>query len=817
MEKYNPSKIEKKWQKHWKDAGIYNTKDEIKGKENKYILVEFAYPSGDLHIGHWYAYSVPDIHVRWLRMQHKFNVMYPFGFDSFGLPAENAAIKRKVHPSDWTSKNINHMRKQLESIGAAFDWSREVVTSDPEYYKWTQWLFIQFFKKKLAYRDKIPANWCTSCKTVLANEQVTSGICERCNSPVVQKQIPQWIFKTTNYSDQLIDELENLDWPEATKIAQINWIGRSKGSELQFQVEDSKVNVFTTRTDTLFGATYLVLAPEHSIIEKLESKISNLDEVKKYIKKAGGKTELERISEKGEKTGIEVEGIKAINPVNNKKIPVWIADYVLSSYGTGAIMAVPAHDERDFEFAKKFKLPIVKVILPPPLQSMVRNAQDLAAGAETSLRIETDLFTGEGTLANSGKFNGLDSKKARKEIEKYLKEKKLAKEKTNYKLRDWIISRQRYWGTPIPMIYCDKCDWQPVSEKDLPVLLPDIKNYIPSEDGKSPLARSDDFVNTKCPKCNGEAKRETDTMDTFVDSSWYFLRYTDHENKKEFAGKDKMKKWLPIDLYIGGTEHNTMHLLYARFFTKVLCDLGLVDFKEPFSARKNHGNIFGEDGQKMSKSRGNVVDPDKLVEKYGADTVKMYLAFMGPYNQGGPWNPTGINGIYRFLNKIWDLNKKIKSSNNSDLEKIFHRTIKKVEEDINIFHFNTAISELMKLLNHTEGKDISQKYFEIFLKLLSPFAPHLTEEIWKEKLGNKESIHLEKWPVYDPKLITEEEINLVIQINGKTRDIIRISRDITEAKARELSLASEKIKKHLKGKKIKKFIYIPNRLTNLVI
>lgn len=819
--KYNPQKIESKWQKYWEKEGIYNTKDEAKGKENKYILLEFPYPSGDLHIGHWYAFSIPDIYVRWLRMQGKYNVMNPIGFDSFGLPAENAAIKRKIHPKEWTDKNIDRMRKQLKSFGATFDWQREVIVSHPDYYKWTQWLFIQFFKKGLAYRDLIPANWCLSCKTVLANEQVIDGLCERCGSEAVQKEIEQWMFKITNYSDRLIDDIEKLDWPETAKTAQKNWIGRSQGAEITFEIKDPelKINTFTTRIDTLFGATYLVLAPEHELVKNLESKIQNLEEVKEYIKKTKSKTELERISEKGEKTGIELKGVKAVNPANNKKIPIWIADYILKSYGTGAIMAVPAHDGRDYEFAKKFKLPTVKVILPPELQSMVRNVQDLAAGAQASLRIESDLFTGDGTLVNSGKFDGLDSKRARLEITKYLKEKGSAEEKTNYRLRDWIISRQRYWGAPIPMIYCEKCGWQPVPEKDLPVLLPEIKNYTPTGDGKSPLAKSEEFVNTKCPKCNGEAKRETDTIDTFVDSSWYFLRYADSKNKNKPFDKLKIKKWLPVDLYVGGAEHNTMHLLYARFFTKVLFDLKLIDFKEPFTIRKNHGIILGSDGHKMSKSRGNVVNPDELVEKYGADTVRMYLAFMGPYGQGGPWNPTGINGVYRFLNRVRNLSEKLDAENkeNPDLEKSLHKAIKKIGNDIEKFHFNTGVSELMKLINKIEKFKIQQKQLETFLKLLSPFAPHLTEEIWKEKLGNKESIHLQEWPVYDPKLIMEEEINLVIQINGKTRDIIRVPRDISEDKARELSLASEKIKKHLGGKKIKKFIYIPNRLTNVVV
>lgn len=811
--KYNPSKIEKKWQKIWEKSGLYKVKDKVKGKKNFYHLVMFPYPSGDLHIGHWYNFAPADVFARLKRMRG-FNVLSPIGFDAFGLPAENAAIKRKLHPRDWTYKNIKQMRKQLKSIGAIYDWSREIITADPNYYKWTQWMFLQLFKAGLAYRKKVNANWCPSCKTVLANEQVIDGKCERCQSVAIQKEIEQWMFKITSYADRLLKDLENLDWPEKTKIMQKNWIGKSGGAEIEFKIKNSKfkINVFTTRADTLFGATYVVLAPEHEIIKDLKLIIKNKEEVERYINETKKKTELERIGIKKEKTGVELKGIKAINPVNNEEIPIWISDYVLVTYGTGAVMAVPAHDQRDFEFAKKFNLPI-KIVIQPPIKDFKFNRA----------------WEEGGVLINSGVFSGMEAENARKEIVEWLKKEKKAKISTYYKMRDWIISRQRYWGAPIPIIYCKNCGIVPVPEKDLPVKLPEIKNFEPPGTGQSPLARSEKFVNVKCPKCGGPAKRETDTMDTFVCSSWYYLRYVDPNNNKKFADFKKIKKWLPVDMYVGGAEHTVLHLLYSRFFTKVLFDLGYFDFIEPFKALRHQGIILGPDGQKMSKSRGNVIDPDDLVKKYGADTVRMYLCFMGEYSQGGPWQPDGINGIYRFLNRVWNLiiryiesrenlRRTTQKFNKEDLFKsLLHQTIKKVGEDIENFKFNTAISALMILLNELEKQaQLPTIYCKLFLKLLAPFAPHLTEELW-HRFGYKTSIHNEKWPKYDEKLIQKRDFDLVIQINGKVRDIIKISIDISEEEAKKSALKSEKVSKYIKGRQIKKIIFIKNKLLNIVI
>jgi leucyl-tRNA synthetase len=825
MAKYNPSKIEKKWQKYWEQKKMHVTKDKVKGKENFYLLFEFPYPSGNLHMGHWYAFSVPDILSRYLRMKG-YNVMYPVGFDAFGLPAENAAIERNLQPADWTNKNIAHMSKQLKSMGATLDWSREIRTTDPEYYKWTQWIFLQFYKKGLAYRAKTAVNWCPKDKTVLANEQVVDGACERCHTPVVQKEIAQWMFKITDYAERLLEGLKRVDWPETTKIAQKNWIGRSEGALVKFPIFNSQslnnkgegyIEVFTTRIDTLFGATYLVLAPEHPMVAKLTTD-ENLDKVNKYLEETKKKSELDRLHLEKEKTGV-FTGSYAVNPVNGEKIPIWVADYVIGWYGTGAVMAVPAHDERDFEFAKKYKLPIKVVVRP-----------------EGEWDFDKSAFVGDGVLVDSGEFTGFKSADAREEITEKLAAKKLASRKINYRLHDWVISRQRYWGVPIPMVYCQQCGYQPVAEKDLPVKLPKLDDYKPSSDGRSPLAKAKKWVKTKCPKCGKDAERETDTMDTFVDSSWYFLRYTDPKNKKAFADKAKMKLWLPVDLYIGGAEHNTMHLLYSRFFTKALYDLGLVDFDEPFTVRKNHGVILGADSQKMSKSRGNVVDPDELVQKYGADTVRMFLAFMGPYEQGGPWSPKGIMGVYRFLNRVWNLYQKSKIKNQNDKSKFknslnaqssilktaLHKAIKKIGEDIAALKFNTAVSELMKLLNKFEdyvnsGYKLEIGNWKLFLLLLAPFAPHLAEEIWQNVLGYKKSIHLEKWPKYDEKLIAEELIKIVVQINGRVRGTVSLPSGSSEEEVKKLALADEKVKKHLAGREIRKTFFVKDRLINFVV
>ncbi|OHB23474.1 MAG: leucine--tRNA ligase [Parcubacteria group bacterium RIFCSPLOWO2_02_FULL_40_12] len=764
MPKYNPSKIESKWQRFWKAKKLYFIKDKIKDKQNFYNLVMFPYPSGDLHMGHWYNYAPADVYGRFKRMQG-FNVMSPIGFDAFGLPAENAAIKNKLDPKVWTYGNIKSMKRQLDSIGAAFDWSREIITAEPNYYKWTQWIFLKLYEAGLAKKEKVLANWCSHCKTILANEQVQDGRCERCDTVVEQKLLEQWVFKITDYAQKLLDGLEKIDWPETTKILQRNWIGRSDGAIIKFQIPNSKdsIDVFTTRPDTIFGATFLVLAPEHELVKRVV-KDEQLGQVNNYLEKTKKKTELERLVEVKEKTGV-FTGAYAFNPATKEKIPVWISDFVLPHYGTGAIMAVPAHDQRDLEFAEKFNLPV--------------------------------------------KEAGLDN-----EIFSRLSKEGFAERKINYRLHDWIISRQRYWGAPIPMILCQKCGWQPVSEKDLPVLLPKINDYKPSSSGQSPLAKSEKFIKTKCPKCFGEAQRETDTMDTFVDSAWYFLRYADPQNKKEFVSKEKLKSWLPVSIYIGGQEHAAKHLLYARFITKVLHDSDYLHFDEPFSSLRHQGLILGPDGNKMSKSRGNVVNPDDYVKKYGSDTIRMHLCFMGPYENGGPWDPKAIVGVYRFLNRVWSFANKKPS--NEKLEKIFHKAIKKVGEDIKNLRFNTAVSELMKLLNEIEDKELAKEQIETFLKLMAPFAPHLTEELWHQ-LGNKKSIHLEKWPEYDPKLIKEEIVDIIIQINGKARDIIKVQRDLKESKIRELVLASEKIKIYISGKEINRFIYIFNKLVNIVL
>jgi len=802
MEKYNAGKIEKKWQKIWEKSGIYKVKDKVKGKKNFYHLVMFPYPSGDLHIGHWYNFAPADVYAR-LKKMKGFNILSPIGFDAFGLPAENAAIKNKIHPRTWTYKNIANMRRQLKSIGAIYDWSREIITADPDYYKWTQWMFLKMYEAGLAYKKKTLANWCPKDQAVLANEQVIDGRCWRHpDTLVIQKNVDQWMFKITDYAEDLIKSLEKLDWPARTKLMQKNWIGKSEGAIIKFKISNLKsqksyIEVFTTRPDTLFGATYMVLSPDHPLVEEITAK-EQKEKVRHYVVNAHLKTELERTSLEKEKTGV-FTGSYATNPVNGEKIPIWISDYILMTYGTGAIMAVPAHDERDFEFAKKFNLPVIKVIE-------------------------------DGLLINSGEFTGLESAEARKRIIGWLKNGKLGDFSTQYKIRDWIISRQRYWGVPIPIIYCKKCALRdpsrqgivPVPDKNLPVKLPPLKNFKPVAGGKSPLARVKSFMNTKCPKCQGKATRETDTMDTFIDSSWYFLRYADSKNKKQFANKQKLNSWLPVNMYIGGAEHAVLHLLYSRFFVKALNDLGHLEFDEPFIALRHQGIILGIGGQKMSKSGGNVIDPDDLVEKYGADTIRIYLCFMGEYSQGGPWNPKGINGIKRFLDGIWNKISNIKyqisksQSENEELRRLLHQTIKKVGEDIENFRFNTAISALMILWNELKNQNFAKDTAEIFLKLLSPFAPHFTEELWG-KFGNKKSIHLENWPQYNEKFIKTEEYILVIQINGKMRDKIMVSKKIDRSQIEKLALGREAIKKYIANKEIKKIVFVPDKLINIVI
>jgi len=871
---YNPNKIERKWQKIWDKAGIYQAPDKIKGKKNFYHLVMFPYPSGDLHIGHWYNFAPGDVYARFKRLQG-FNVMSPIGFDAFGLPAENAAIRHKINPKTWTYKNIERMRKQLKSIGAIYDWSREVISCDPKYYKWTQWMFLQFFKKGLVYKKKASANWCSNCQSILANEQAEEGRCWRCESQVGQREVEQWFFKITKYAEDLLKDLKDLDWPETTKMMQKNWIGKSEGMEIKFPITEllrsksegekegevlfdsdsqlpsviakvekkesssTSIDVFTTRPDTLFGCTYLVLAPEHPIINNLKSQISNLKFVEKYIEDSKKKTERERVSEVKEKTGVELKGIRAINPANNREISVWVADYVLYHYGTGAIMAVPAHDQRDLDFAEKYNLPVIEVIRSYfQKKELLRRTPLVVSDGRLKKAYE-----GEGYLLNSGRFDGMKSETARDRITEWLSKKERAKRAVYYKLRDWLISRQRYWGTPIPMVFCKICGWQPVKEKDLPVLLPEIRDFQPTKEGKSPLAKVKSFVDIPCPKCGDPAERETDTMDTFVCSSWYYLRYSDPKNDKVFASEQKLKTWLPVTIYIGGAEHAVLHLLYSRFFTKVLKELDFVDFKEPFLRLCHQGIILGPDGQKMSKSRGNVVDPDTQVAKYGSDAVRMYLCFMGPYNQGGPWNPKGIEGIVRFLTRVWNLFDGLKDkeeetqTKNEKLERLVNKTIKKVEEDIENLKFNTAISALMILVNQLTlnsekksqisngagNKQLAKNYLKTLLLLLAPFAPHLSEELWQNfiirgsKFEIKNSIHGQSWPKYDQKLIKEKIISLIVQVNGRVRDKIEVEFDISEEKAKILALSRDKVQKWITGKEIKKVVFVKEKLINIVV
>lgn len=803
--KYDSGRIEKKWQKKWSEEKIYEISD--KG-EKFYHLVMFPYPSGDLHIGHWYNFAPSDVYARKKKMEG-YKVLSPIGFDAFGLPAENAAIKRGIHPETWTYENIERMREQIVSMGPMYDWSKEVITCDSNYYKWTQWIFLELLKAGLAYRKKTPANFCPSCNTVLANEQVVEGRCERCDSEVVQKDIEQWLFNIRKYAEELLFSLKDVDWPEKTKLMQENWIGKSEGVEVEFTVEGKPLKVFTTRPDTLFGATYLVVSPEHPFLNDIKkTKVKNLDELEKYVMQARKKSERERTSEEKDKTGVKLEGVFAVNPLSGEEIPVFVGDYVLLHYGTGAIMAVPAHDKRDYSFAKKYGLPVKRVI-----------------------RSESGLpYEGEGELVSSGKFTGINSDKAREEIIKHLKEK--AKKKVNYRIRDWLVSRQRYWGAPIPIVYCKHCfqkegkegiDYTvfegeehaivPVEEKDLPVALPYVEDFTPSKKGKSPLSRSDEFLITICPRCGKEARRETDTLDTFVCSSWYYLRYTDPHNDKAFADKKKIKEWLPVDIYIGGAEHTVLHLLYSRFITKVLRDAGHLSFSEPFLKLRHQGMILGPNGQKMSKSKGNVVDPDKEVKKHGADAVRMYLCFMGPYDQGGSWNPRGILGVKRFLERVWKMKENIEEEENEDLEKKLHQTIKKVTEDIDNLRFNTAISAMMTFLNKVQY--LKKEQIKTLLLLLAPFAPHLTEEIW-EDLGLKGSIHNEKWPTYNLSKTKEEKVTLIVQVNGKVRDKIEINTGTPEVKVKKLARESEKVKKWTAGKKIKKVIIIKNKLVNIV-
>jgi leucyl-tRNA synthetase len=959
MKNYDHKKIEQMWQEKWRKDSLYTISNKVDGKENFYLLVEFPYPSGNLHVGHWYAFAVPDILARAMRMQGR-NVLYPIGFDAFGLPAENAAIKNNLNPREWTLANIAHMKDQIASMGTSFDWSREVSTMDPAYYKWTQWLFLQFFKNDLVYRKETAVNWCPKDKTVLANEQVVAGKCERCGTEVEQRQMLQWNIKITDYADRLIDDLEPLDWPEQIKQSQRNWIGRSEGAEIDFMLDfgDEKINarvgsdgkkahitVFTTRSDTLYGASYLVLAPEHPWVALAlahKSVLSNNDEVAVYVDRTSKMSDLDRQANK-EKTGVKLKGVVAINPATNEKIPLYIADYVLPHYGTGAIMAVPAHDDRDYAFAKKFGLPVSRVIEPifkdsstspikPDLPMIkkdavcviVRNSkddtylciqwkgdvhmhglvtggieegEDIAEAAKREVLAETGyknlqlvkdpdfaihslfyhrkklqnrwarfryilfeleneekmpveekeaalhevvwknrkdlnnffsviegefilnfidnpdfIFAGEGILCNSQEFNGMESQEANEKITQ-----KFGSKKTTYKLRDWVVSRQRFWGVPIPIIHCPTCGVVEVPDADLPVILPDVEDYLPTGDGKSPLAKVRHWVEVPCPTCNSQAERETDTFDTFVDSSWYFQRYTDPKSSQTFASAESLAAWMPVDLYSGGAEHTTMHVLYSRFWQKAMYDLGLVKDAEPYTRRMNRSLIMGPDGLKMSKSKGNVIDPDEVVNLLGADTVRLYLAFIGPYNEVSsyPWNPNGVVGVRRFLERAIRISEMVIESDVIAINNILHKAIKKITEDIAALKFNTAISQMMILINSIEKeKSIGRAQYEVLLKLLAPFAPHITEEIWHE-LGNRSSIHLETWPQHDTTLMKDNTVTITIQINGKMRGDMQIGVDYdkaaVEASAREVAA------KYLQGKTVSRVIMVPNRLVNFVV
>ena len=799
---YNFKEIEKKWQAKWDKEGTFNAKDDYTMKK-WYGLIEFPYPSGQgLHVGHPRSYTALDIIARKRRLQG-YNVLFPIGFDAFGLPAENYAIKTNVHPKITTAQNIAHFTEQLKSLGFSFDWSRKIDTTDPEYYKWTQWIFIQLYKHGLAYKTTMPINFCTGCKVGLANEEVVNGVCERCGSPVVQKEKSEWMLKITDYAQKLIDDLDDVDFLEKIKVQQKNWIGRSEGAEVNFKIAnmDKNLTVYTTRPDTLFGATYMVISPEHPILKELENKIENLDEVQEYQKQASLKSAFERSELNKEKTGVEIKGITAINPLTNKEIPIWISDYVLITYGTGAIMAVPAHDTRDYEFAKKFNLPIIQVVD--------------GENVDLSKEAFTDVATGK--LINSDFLNGLEVKEAKKTVIEYLEKNKIGTKKVNYKLRDWVFSRQRYWGEPIPMVYCEDCGWVPLDEKDLPLRLPEVEEFTPGENGESPLAKQTDWINTTCPHCGKPAKRETDTMPQWAGSSWYFLRYMDPHNDKELASKEALEYWSPVDWYNGGMEHTTLHLLYSRFWHKFLYDIGVVPTKEPYQKRTSHGMILGTNGEKMSKSKGNVINPDDIVNEFGADTFRVYEMFMGPFDQVAAWSMESIRGCGKFLDRVWNMQNMLVDGNaySKETEKMMHKAIKKVSQDIEDMKFNTSISTFMTIVNefYKIGK-INKAEFKTFLTLLNPFAPHITEELNKIA-GFEDDISTYSWPDYDESKTVDDEITLPIQFNGKLKATITISVDEDESSVKEK--VHNAIDSKLDGKNIIKEIYVKNKIYNIVV
>ena len=794
-ERYNFRVVEEKWQKIWDDEKAYKVEID-NSKEKFYALVEFPYPSGaGLHVGHPRSYTALDVISRKKRMQG-FNVLYPMGFDAFGLPAENYAIKTGIHPAVSTKDNIMNFTRQLKALGFSFDWDRAFSTCDPEYYKWTQWMFIQLFKKGLAYKSKMAINWCPSCKVGLANEEVVNGCCERCGAQVVRKDKEQWMVAITKYADRLIDDLNDLDFIDRVKAQQVNWIGRSEGAELDFKFGDDKLTVFTTRPDTAFGVTYMVLAPEHPFVQKYMDKFDNKSDVMAYVEATAKKSDLQR-TQNTEKTGVELKGIKAINPFNNKEIPVFISDYVLTGYGTGAIMAVPAHDQRDYDFAKVFGLPIIQVL----------------AGGDVSEKAWEE----DGVHINSGFLDGMNKEEAMKKAIDFASSNGFGKAKVNFKLRDWVFSRQRYWGEPIPMVYCEKCGWQPIPESELPLKLPEVSDFLPNDEGDSPLAKATDWVNTTCPCCGAHARRETDVMPNWAGSSWYFLRYCDPHNDKEFASQEALNYWMNVDWYNGGMEHTTLHLLYSRFWHKFLHDCGFVPTKEPYNRRTSHGMILASDGEKMSKSRGNVINPDDIVEAYGADTFRLYEMFIGPFDQVAMWSEESLMGVYRFIGKIYSLFSKIGNvaANENDV-RAMHKAILEVTERIDQMKFNTAVSSMMTYVNYMSALDvIPTEMYEVLLRLMCPFTPHLCEEMWA-RLGHDNLLIKEAWPVGNPKLAEDNVVTYAVQICGKMRGTIEMPKNSSQEEIKAKALELDNVKRQLEGKEIRKVIVVPNRLINLV-
>ena len=804
---YDFAAIEKKWQKYWDEHKTFHAENDY-SKPKFYALVEFPYPSGQgLHIGHPRPYTAMDIVSRKRRMEG-YNVLFPMGWDAFGLPTENYAIKNKIHPAIVTENNVARFKEQLKMLGLSFDWDREVNTTDPDYFKWTQWIFLQLFKKGLAYKKEMAVNWCTDCKVVLANEEVVNGCCERCGGPVVRKVKSQWMLKITEYAQRLIDDLDEVDYLEKIRTSQTNWIGRSTGAEVDFETTaGDKLTVYTTRPDTLFGATYMVIAPEHPYLEKWADKLENMDEIKAYQEKAAKKSDFDRTELNKDKSGVHLRGVRPVNPVNGREIPIFISDYVLMSYGTGAIMAVPAHDTRDYDFAKVYGLPIIEVV----------------KGGDIEKEAFTDCATG--VMTNSGFLDGLSVEDAKVKIKEWLTENGKGHEKVNFKLRDWVFSRQRYWGEPIPLVYCEKCGWVPIPEEELPLTLPDVDSYMPTDNGESPLATLESFINTTCPHCGGKARRETDTMPQWAGSSWYFLRYCDPHNKNELASKEALEYWMPVDWYNGGMEHTTLHLLYSRFWHKFLYDIDSVTTKEPYMRRTSHGMILGKDpehpGQftKMSKSKGNVVNPDEVVKEFGADTVRLYEMFIGDFEKAAPWQEEGIKGCKRFLDRVWAMQDIVTDGDGyrKELESAFHKTIKKVSADIESLKFNTAIASMMALLNQINATGaITKGEFITFVTLLCPFAPHICEEIY-QNIGGDGVLNQQKWPAYEEALCVEENVEIAVQINGKVRAKLTIPANTDKDEMVKLALESEAVKPHIEGKTIVKQIGVPNKLVNIVV